>query len=235
MTDLTAGAQPAEVAATFQDEGLRGRLGSDDYRVRDQAQRELSAIYERNYPDAAEGPAPSQALGLPAEMLAPGALDVPADEFPPEASYIAPQAFKEAPELLGLFRSWCSSAELTQAEAIGVAAALDVFDREGADIGAWPEHLRQARLELVEQGFMATPEGRQTLARGRPCTRRSGGRTSAWPSCSTRPARRPIPASSGSWPSVGGRDMAVDVRPRRLPVGATCCGSGPSGTEGLGD
>ena len=167
MSDAVGGAPPAEVQQSFENADLRGRLASGDYRVRDQAQRELSAIYERNYPDAAEGPAPSQALGLPAEMLAPGALDVPADEFPPEASYIAPQAFKEAPELLGLFQSWCSSAELTQAEAIGVAAALDVFDREGADIGGWPEHLRRARLEMVKAGFMATPEGQQTLVRVR--------------------------------------------------------------------
>lgn len=49
MTDLVGGAQPAEVAASFQDAGLRGRLASDDWSTREAAQAQLSGIYQRAY------------------------------------------------------------------------------------------------------------------------------------------------------------------------------------------
>jgi hypothetical protein len=96
----------------------------------------------------------------------PAALDVAADAIPPEGSFIVPQAFKGT-AVEGLFRRWCADGEFTQAEATEVSAALNTLDKEGADIGQWPAHLRQKRLELLEAGFMATPEGQQTLARAR--------------------------------------------------------------------
>jgi nicotinamidase-related amidase len=77
------------------------------------------------------------------------------------------QCFRETPEFVGLFQDWAHSAELTQAEAIGVVEAFDRYDREGANISGWPEHLRAQQLAMVEASFNATPEGRAELARAR--------------------------------------------------------------------
>ena len=144
-------------------------------------------------------------------------LDVAADAIPPEASYISSQAFRETPAVEGLFKSWCRDGEFTQLEAIGVAAAVDEFDRTGADITRWPAHLREARLKALEEAFNADPQGRQTLARVRRCSRRCGGRRRNWRSFSTRLVRALTRAWCGRWPGCTEEgEMAARPRLKRL-------------------
>jgi hypothetical protein len=167
---------PAEVAASFENADLRGRLASDDWGVREQAQKQLSAIYQRAYGDApAEEPGPAQ-MGLPSnsvshEMMRPSGgaeLEVASDQIPPMAEgYVSPQSFRADPEFVGLFQSWAHSAQLTQTETVEVVEAIDRFDREGASIVDWPPHLQEQRVAMVAASFNATPEGRAELARAR--------------------------------------------------------------------
>jgi hypothetical protein len=175
MSDAVGGELPPAVQASFQDADLRGRLSSDNYLVRDQAQAELSSICRRAFGD---GPAEDQGavqMGLPSnvissEMMRPSPaapMVVEGGAIPPAAEhYIVPQAFKGS-DVEAAFRSWCADGEFTQDEAVGVAAALDRFDREGTDVGEWPEHIRAARLKLLEESYQATPEGQRTLAMAR--------------------------------------------------------------------
>jgi hypothetical protein len=174
VSDAVGSAPPPEVAASFENADLRGRLASDNYMVRDAAQAELSAIYQRAYGDVAPEQVvppmgmPSSSIGEMTRPTGAAPLDVAADEVPPEAAgYVSPQSFREDPAFVGLFQDWCRSAELTQAEAVGVVEAIDRFDREGSSIGDWPEHLRAQRLAMVKASFDATPEGQATLARAR--------------------------------------------------------------------
>jgi hypothetical protein len=169
MSDALAPAQPAAISEAFQDAGLRERMSSPNYLVREQAQQEWSSRFQAAYGEVTPEPTPSQALGLPAEMLRQAApLDVAGDAIPPAAEhYFTPMCFREDPGVMAEFRGWCATAELTQSEAVELASALDEFDRTGSDITQWPPHLREAREKLLEQGFMADPQGRQTLARAR--------------------------------------------------------------------
>jgi hypothetical protein len=175
MSDAVGGELPAEVQATFGDADLRARLASDDYVVREAAQARLSEVYQRAYGDVApEAVAP--AMGMPSGSISEemtrspglGALEVDADEIPPAAQhYISPQIFRSDPQLVDLFQGWAARTELTQAESTAVASAVDVYCREGSNIGEWPQHLADARLRLLEDGFNATAESRATLARAR--------------------------------------------------------------------